>query len=103
MQQHISVRHQQRPPRPSLRRARRVSFPETDVIVVRLRRESNGRDPNHEAGTANYSHRFIRNGHWRNQWYPSLKVHRQIYIDRTIVGDESLPLIVKRRAFNWDR
>ena len=103
MQQHIAVRHQERPPRPSLRRAKRAAFPELDVIVVRLRRDKNDPHPDHEPGRASYSYRFIRNGHWRNQWYGTLKAHRQIWIAPTIVGDEHLPLVVKRRAFNWDR
>ncbi len=77
---------------------------ETTVVVVRLRREKGDTPADHEPEPANYSHRFIRRGHWRNQPYPSEGTHRQIWINPTIVGDEQLPLILKpRRAFEWDR
>jgi hypothetical protein len=108
MQQKISVSHRYRPPRPLRREAKRWAFPDDrDVIVVRLRREESA--PSEPSGkSANYSHRFFvgaaSGGFWRNQWYPSISDHRQIWIDPYIKGDRSLPLIVKpRRAFQWSR
>jgi len=104
MQQHIVVRHREQIPRPLRRERSRYGIPPNDCVVVTLRRE---RNPEHGDGPsgeeAHYSHRFFRRGHWRNQWYPSEKVHRQIYIARTIVGDESLPLIIKPHAYTWTR
>jgi hypothetical protein len=103
MIQQITVKHRERPDRPMRREAKRVGFPdEREVVVVRLRRERGERhEPQSEA---NYSHRFVRSGHWRNQWYPSIQQRRQIWIDPTIVGDPSLPLIVRpRRVFQWER
>lgn len=104
MQQKISVKHQERPDRASRREAKSLAFPdEQTVVVVRLRREGSERhDPSDEG--ANYSHRFIVHGFWRNQWYPSDEIHRQIYIDDYVKGPEDKPLIVKpRRVFQWDR
>jgi hypothetical protein len=104
MQQPIAVKHQQRPDRTTRREAKKLSFPdEQTVVVVRLRREDSERhDPSGE--DANYSHRFIVNGHWRNQWYPSIDGHRQIWISPYVKGDPGLPLIVKpRRVFQWER
>lgn len=103
MQQHVAARHAMKPGRPTRRRAKRIGFPEEDVVVVRLRREKADTAPEHEPGEAHYSYRFIRAGHWRMQWYPSVKMHRQIWIHQTVVGDESLPLVVKQRAYQWDR
>lgn len=78
--------------------------PDTEIVVVRLRREEGDHIHGDDHGTANYSHRFIRSGHWRNQWYPSIKSHRQIWIAPTVVGDPSLPLIVRpRRVYQWTR
>jgi len=105
MQQHIAVRHFEVPPRPMRREAKRIGLPVDDTVVVRLRREyakSNGDEPTGEGRTLSYRH--LREGHWRNQPYPSEGVHRQIWIAQTIVGDESLPLVIKpNRVFNWDR
>jgi len=104
MQQKIAVRHQARPDRSARREAKSLRFPnEQTVVVVRLRREDS--EP-HDLPTqsANYSHRFIVNGHWRNQWYPSISDHRQIWISPFVKGDPGLPLIVKpRRVFQWER
>jgi len=103
MQQHIAVRHNEQPTRPQRREAKRVNVSSDDVVIVRLRREkspTNG-EPMSER---HFSHRFIRDGHWRNQWYESAQMHRQIYIAPTIVGDDSLPLVIKpKRVFNWNR
>jgi hypothetical protein len=103
MQQKLSVKTFARPDRAARREAKRQGYPDTEVVIVRLRKEEPDRkEPSGEA--ANYSHRFLRAGHWRNQWYPSIQAHRQIRIEPTIVGDPSLPLIIRpRRVFQWER
>ncbi len=106
MQQRIAVSHRERPDRPTRREGHRVGFDALDsreVLVVRLRRErGEAHEPTGEG--ANYSHRFIVGGHWRNQWYPSGKVHRQIWISPYVKGPDDKPLVVKpRRAYTWDR
>jgi hypothetical protein len=105
MQQQIALKHRYRPDRNARREAKKLGMPdETTVVVVRLRREKSETPADHEPEPANYSHRFIRRGHWRNQPYSSEGIVRQIWINPTIVGDEQLPLILKpRRAFEWDR
>jgi hypothetical protein len=103
MQQRIAVTHNERASRPQRREALRAGFVDREVRVVRLRRE---RGEQHEptGAEANYSHRFIVGGHWRNQWYPSGKVHRQIWISPYVKGPDDKPLVVKpRRAFTFDR
>jgi hypothetical protein len=104
MQQRITVRHPLRPDRASRRRGARLGFPEREVVVVKLRREATppGEEPLH--GDANYSHRFIVSGHWRNQWYPASNVHRQIWISPYVKGPEDQPLVVRpRRVFTFNR
>jgi hypothetical protein len=104
MQQKIRPHGYGRPDRAARREGTRLGFPpDTEVVIVRLRTEEQEREPT-EGGTANYSHRFIRSGHWRNQWYPSIRDHRRIWINPTVVGDPSLPLLVRpRRVFQWTR
>ena len=104
MQQKVSVKHHIRPDRSTRREMHKHGYhPDIETVVIRLRgEEAERKDPSGES--ANYSHRFIRRGHWRNQPYPSEDLYRQIWIDPTIVGSKDLPLIVKpRRAFQWNR
>jgi hypothetical protein len=103
MQQKIAHRQSERPDRPTRRNGQRCGFNEREVLVVRLRRESGDHEPG-EGDGANYSHRFIVGGHWRNQWYPKGRVHRQIWISPYVKGPDDKPLVVKpKRAFTWDR
>jgi hypothetical protein len=105
MQQRIAVRAPSIADRATRRRGTRLGFPEREVVVVKLRRESN--PPADEGGAhddANYSHRFIVSGHWRNQWYPASNVHRQIWISPYVKGPEDQPLVVRpRRVFDLSR
>lgn len=108
MQQKITVRHNERPGRAARREGLRRGFDldeERSVIVVRLRREKNPQT-GEPMGPANYSHRFIVGGHWRNQPYLSEgpDVTRQIWIADYIKGPEDLPLVIRpRHAFTWSR
>jgi hypothetical protein len=104
MQQRIAHKGYELPHRARRREGARLGFPaDTEVVVVRLRRESS-EGIEEEGGEANYSHRFIVSGHWRNQWYPSDKLHRQIWISPYVKGPEDKPLIVRpRRVFQWQR
>jgi len=104
MQQRIAAKDLMRPDRASRRMAKSLRFrDDTDVVVVRLRHEQGDRtEPSGD--DANYSHRFIVGGHWRNQWYPSIRGHRQIWISPYVKGPEDKPLIVRpRRVFQWTR
>jgi hypothetical protein len=38
-----------------------------------------------------WQYRWITRGHWRNQWYPSLGEHRQIWIAPYVKGPEDKP------------
>lgn len=104
MQQRIAARHVERPHRAHRREAKRLGLDyEPEIVVVRLRREAGPRnEPTGEE--ANYSHRFIVSGHWRNQWYATEKLHRQIWIAPFVKGPEDKPLIVRpRRVYQWER
>ena len=88
--------------RAARRRAQRVGFEPREITVVTLRRERGLSE--HLGGSANYSHRFIRSAHWRNQWYPTLGQHRKKWIEATVVGSKDLPFKPTRgRAFRFIR
>jgi len=103
MQQRIVSQEDAHVPRATRRRYERAGmYAPSQVCIIRLRR-TKPKTGDHEETGRTLTHRHIREGHWRNQWYPSVQRHRQIRIQRTIVGDDSLPLIVKRRFYRWDR
>jgi len=104
MQQRVVVQVDAEVPRATRRRWQRAGHaPPKDMMLIRLRRASQ-RGPKEEGEDVRHlTHRHLRVGHWRNQFYPSLNRHRQIWISQTVVGDENLPLIVKRRYWKWDR
>ena len=104
MQQRIAVRQAEKPDRATRRRGTAKGFHEREVVVVKLRREQGDHIRHEPESDANYSHRFIVNGHWRWQPYPSENVTRQIWISPYVKGDESLPLVIKpKRVFSLVR
>lgn len=69
-------------------------------------RKSHARyEEDEEAGDGNYSHRWIVQGHWRNQPYKENgeTVHKVIWIAPYVKGPDDKPLIFKRRAFEFTR
>jgi hypothetical protein len=62
------------------------------VLVITLRRERSKDDA--EPKEVNWTRRWITSGHWRNQWYPSLGVHRQIWINEYVKGPDDKPLVL---------
>jgi hypothetical protein len=65
------------------------------VTVIDFRRRKG--DFEH-VGEREYSHRFLRRGHWRRQNYKREDgewERRRIWIHSTIVGDPSKPLILR--------
>jgi len=59
--------------------------------VVTLRRKH--LEPQHETEhrPVDWSCRWLVHHHWRNQWYPSEQIHRQIFIDPYTKGPEDKP------------
>jgi hypothetical protein len=105
MQQRIASKTMHRPDRATRREAAKLPLPDDrEIVVVRLRREASEPHDDHVPQDANYSHRFIVSGHWRNQPYPSEGIHRQIWISPYVKGPEDKPLIVRpRRVYQWER
>ena len=103
-QQQVTVHEGNRLPRPERRRAERTGL-QSDVVVVRLRHAK--LEPEHGSGEPNeveWSCRWMVKGHWRNQYYPSIKDHRQVWINSHVKGPEDAPLVLKpMRAYEFDR
>jgi len=95
----------QHPGRPARRDAMRFKMPPPILRVIELRRARNYGEAKEKenGGGREYTHRWIVQGHWRNQWYASEGRHKQKYIGAYVKGPEDLDLIVKQRVWNWDR
>jgi hypothetical protein len=103
--QTITDRYQQQAPRASRRRAAKFMKrpPDDYITVIRLRRPKQKKE-NGEAGPVEWSHQWIVGGFWRWQYYPSLGIHRQIYIHDYVKGPKDKPLLVRKgRAFEFVR
>lgn len=102
MAQTITMKVDTRGPRDARKRAYRAGFPERNLTVVRLRRPRQESDPDREVNEVPWSHRWLVSGHWRNQFFPSLGIHRQIWISPFIKGPADLPLEIRRtRVFEF--
>lgn len=91
--------------RPVRREAQRLGYDFGAPRVIELRRpRQHEADPEGErVRDVNWTHRWIVRGHWRQQWYPSLKGHRQRWIGAYEKGPDNLPLVIRERVWNWDR
>jgi hypothetical protein len=95
MAQTVTVREPRNAPRLVGKRVERAKFPAKRITVVTLRRPAQERDPESHHDVE-WSHRWIVDGHWRQQWYPSLGQHRQIWISPYVKGPAELPLVVSK-------
>lgn len=88
-------------PREVRRRHKREGYTMPRYSVVRLRRHSRPGAKDDEAERKwRLNYRTVTRGHWRQQWYPSLQSHRQIWIDEFIRGPEDAELVIRPRIFD---
>lgn len=67
--------------------------PTVDVVELRRRRyEPSGMTDDERK---EWSCRWLVSGHWRSQWYPSLGVHKTIWVSGYVKGPDDKPLVVK--------
>jgi hypothetical protein len=93
----------ERPIRQLWRDANRKGIKHKDVTVIRLRRSREGYVPPEGDGEGHLTYQFVVRGHWRNQWYPSLKDHRQVWIAPYVKGPEGTELRLTERAWEFTR
>jgi hypothetical protein len=108
-QQTIAVPRHERVARPTWKRARATWKDIKEVVVFTLRR-AKGAKYEGEEREVEWSHRWMVNGHWRNQPYIEKDdegnrrtIHKQIWIAPYVKGPDDKPLILKRRAFELVR
>lgn len=92
-------------PRQARRQRQRAGIVD-HVKVLRLRRHKHPLPDDHEPQEANYSHRFIVEGHWRNQQYGKKgeeTYYRQKWIAPYVKGPDDKPLIIKQRGVEFTR
>lgn len=91
--------------RASRRRAMRagVDNPSTGKIVTLRYAREHQVDAVGLVGNVDWSHRWPVEGHWRDQWYPSIGTHSPIYVSPYIKGPPDKPLVLRQRMFDWKR
>lgn len=87
--------------RASIRRLARENREPERVRVIELRRRmpSTG----NAESDREYHHQWIVRGHWRKQWYPSLDLHRPVWIAPHVKGPEDAPLLGGEKVYALKR
>lgn len=105
LRQRLAVATPAQASRPARRRIGRA-MPERsldDVAVITLRRPAQDASEAPEHRSVEWNHRWLVDGHWRQQWYPSLDDHRPVWIAPYVKGPEDKPLVAKARVYSWER
>jgi len=84
------------------RRCARAGLPASNIKVVKVRRVEKSPEQDADALVA-WTHRWVVSGHWRQQFYPSTKEHRPVWISPHVKGPTDKPLIVKEKVTAWVR
>lgn len=94
----------QKAPRPLHNMITKLRIDQTvSVVQLRQRPPRKRTDQEGEGRIVDWSHRWIVDGHWRNQWYPSLGIHQSRYIDAYEKGPEDKPLVIREKVYAWNR
>lgn len=95
LEEKIARMSEVRMPRSFRRTIKGLHGNENELIRVLHLRAFENEDPSwHGEGTPfEYAHRFIVRGHIRNQYFPSTKDHRLIWIDPFMKGPKDAPLV----------
>jgi len=101
MQQSITQAETTRPDRHQRRMCARQEIP-AELVIVRLRRIEHPTSHDDD-NPVPWSHRWLVGGHWRQQFYPSDRTNRPIWINPYVKGPESKPLVVKEKVTAWVR
>ncbi|WP_151481435.1 hypothetical protein [Streptomyces albicerus] len=89
------------PDRATRKRLQRANRKPASVRVIELRRPNRSEDPGEGGTPRDYHHQWIVRGHWRQQWYPRLQVHRPVWIAPHVKGPEGAPMIGGEKVNLW--
>lgn len=102
MLQTITIKTQMRASRSTNKRLEKSDYTRRGVTVITLRRPKSESSGEHR--DVEWTKRWLVSGHWRNQWFPSLGMHKQILINPYIKGPLDKPLEIRdRRVFQLVR
>lgn len=87
--------------RATIRRMRREDRDPEPVRVIALRRRAVGQAS--VGSDREYHFQWIVRGHWRQQWYPSMELHRPVWIAPHIKGPEDAPLLGGEKVYALKR
>lgn len=101
-QQSITIAEKEPVDRVSRRRSRNLPNNES-VTVINLRHASHRKQDGET--DVEWSHRWLRRGHWRRQWYGSGEDRHQapVWIHETVCGPEDKPLVIREHVTNLMR
>jgi len=92
-----------RGPRRRLQREHDLTdIPQIKVIELRRRKYKSPEQCDTD-GSVDWSHRWVVDGHWRNQWYRSRNVHAPKYIESYVKGPEDKPFVERLRVYSVNR
>ena len=102
MQQSVTRLDDVEMPRQLRKLGRRAGLPSDYVTVINLRSRPARSDGE---SAVEWSHRWLRRGHWRQQPYKEdgVWVRKTIWIHPTVCGPEGLPLVIKDHVYNLTR
>lgn len=103
LQQPIVVDTISRPRRAELRQAARNKMFAPDVRVLTLRERKYRPSRPEESHAVDWSHRWMVEGHWRWQWYPSIQDHKRIWIFAYQKGPWDKELLIRPTVRAWRR
>lgn len=98
--QRITSHSERKLPRQMRRQLARQGEERENVTVITLRRPKTKAE---EERAVEWSCRWLVRGHWRNQFYATENVHRQIWISGYCKGPPEKELRVTKRAFEFVR
>lgn len=77
-----------------VKRHRREALDAVRILDVR-RRPRQGSEGN---TGREYHHRWMVDGHWRNQWYPSQNRHKPVWINAYVKGPDGAPMLTGEKV-----
>lgn len=101
VQQKVAARTPEHIPKTELRPAIQALSVPPEIIFVDLRRvvrPKRAHDPDAPPSDVEWNHRWIVDGHWRNQYLPGTGTHRLQWINAFVKGPEDRPLVEKDRV-----
>lgn len=99
MQQSVTRLDDLTPPRQLTKMGKGSGLPQHNVTVINLRSSPSRGDG---SGNVDWSHRWLRRGHWRKQPYKvdGEWVRKTIWIHPTVCGPDDKPLIIRDHVYN---